>query len=393
MEKLILVSNPGSASRKYALYRGKTCLAKLHFEHESEAVICTLETGGKKERVDTNLSHLSFAASQLADVLVDHKIITGAKPIKRVALRVVAPSVYFQKDRQLNKLTLAKLAELEPVVPLHINATLQEASLLAKYFPQAQLVGISDSAFHATMPELASRYGLPKNDADRLGLKRFGYQGLSVESVVKTLRATKKLAARTIVCHLGSGSSVTALASGRSIDTTMGYSPLEGLMMSTRSGNLDIAAALALQEELGLKGDSLLEYLNEKSGLLGVSGKSSDIRELLKLESDEPAAKLALDMYVYRVQACIGQMAAVLGGIDALVFTGTVGERSSPIRQRIVHKLMFLGLAIDPAKNHVSVEPGELTQISPPHFPAKIFIVPANEDSVMAVRGQAYKLK
>lgn len=386
MGTLVLVANPGSASRKYALYDGDKCLAKFHFEYADRRIVCTLETASGKSQAVCNISHLSFSASQLPQMLFDY--LKSEQTIKLIALRVVAPSTSFQRDRWLDKSALEQLSELEPEAPLHINATLQEANLLRKYFPEAKLAGISDSAFHSTIGEPANRYGLPLNDADQLGLKRFGYQGLSVESVVTSLHHAGKLPKRLVICHLGSGSSVTAVKDGKSFDTTMGYSPLEGLVMATRSGSLDLVAALRLQKQFQLKDHQLLSYLNEKSGLLGVSGISSDIRELLALEGHHERAALALKMYVYRVQQAIGQMAAALGGLDAVIFTGTVGERSQPMRQRIIHKLLFLGLAIDPAKNHASVEPGEVVLISPAHHPVKLYIVPANEDVMLAKHAQ-----
>src|SRR3989344_1284746 len=322
MDSLILIANPGSASRKYALYDNDSCLIKIHFEVIDSKIIYDVEQDSKATvSSPASLSHLAFAASKVASILREYGLLQTTDQIKTIALRVVAPSSYFQADRILDKQAFDKLAKLEPRASLHIKAS---------------LLGVSDSSFHRTMPDHARNYALPLDDADRLDIRRFGYHGLSVESVANIIKSDGKLPLRLVVCHLGSGSSVTAVRSGKSIDTTMGYSPLEGLMMSTRSGSLDITAAQALQAGLKLSDQDLQNYLNDKSGLLGVSNISSDIRILLRLErQSNHHAKLALDMYVYRVAQAIGQMAAALGGIDALVFTGTVGERSAPIRRRI----------------------------------------------------------
>ncbi len=383
MDGLILIANPGSASRKYALYnQGGKCLINLHFELADSKVVYSFGSGGQ---IESDLSNLAFAATKILDILKGQGAFASDASVQTIALRIVAPSSYFQKHRAIDDRSIKKLTELESRSPLHINNVLQEMHILKSVFPSAKLLGISDSAFHESMPARANRYAIPAKDATALDIKRFGYHGLSVESVVSSLKKIDKLPQRLVVCHLGSGSSVTAVRSGKSLDTTMGYSPLEGLMMSTRSGNIDPAAADVLQNELKLNSEKLLDYLNDKSGLLGVSGKSGDIRALLKLgrEGDE-AAKLALSMYVYRVRLGIGQMAAALGGIDALAFTGTVGERSEPIRRRVMNNLTFLGLWLDPKLNHEHKTTNALSILSPKSHPAKIYVVPANEDLVIA---------
>jgi len=211
-----------------------------------------------------------------------------------------------------------------------------------------------------------------------------------VESVVHTLKAHDKLPPKIVVCHLGSGDSVTAVGHGKSVDTTMGYSPLEGLIMATRSGNLDATATQVLQDELQLGAQQLDEYLNHKSGLLGLSNKSSDIRELLALEDDgDPLAKLALETYVYNAQKAVGQMTAALGGIDLLVFTGTVGERSAAIRDRILHALHYLDLLVDDKANKRCDASSEPVLISRPAHSKPIFVLPAREADEMARHVQA----
>lgn len=384
MEKLILISNPGSASRKYSLFAGGKKVAGVHYEYEEGKIVYSCDINGEKSSpAYAGISHLTFAASNLGGVMESRGINMPKAAVAVIGVRIVAPSSYFQLDRALNKSVVAKLEQVAHLAPLHTNASLQEIHILSKAFPEAKIVGLSDSAFHVGLPDWSGRYALPSSASQKLDIKRFGYHGLSLESVVRQLQKKKRLPARLIVAHLGSGASVTAIKNGRSLDCSMGYSPLEGLMMSTRSGSLDVTASEVLADELKLSDLKLQDFLNNKSGLLGVSGYSDDIRELLKVESKNSEAKLALKMYVKRAQGFIGQMAGVLGGVDALVFTGTVGERSNVARQRIVSGLLFLGLDIDPAKNHRFVEPGEIIQISPKSNPAKVLIVPADEDRVM----------
>ncbi|OGL37385.1 hypothetical protein A3E49_01670 [Candidatus Saccharibacteria bacterium RIFCSPHIGHO2_12_FULL_49_19] len=390
-QPLTLIANPGSASRKYALYQAEQCLLKIHFEYLGDKIVYSLEQAGTSVGPEpADISHLTFAANKLLPIILANLPISSKEQIKLVAIRVVAPSTYFQKDRVLSKKTIDQLTKLEPRAPLHINATLQEIHALRRVFPKAVLAGMSDSAFHNTMSEVAKYYALPPDKTAKLEIRRFGYHGLSAESIVSSLKAAKLLPKRLIVCHLGSGVSVTALLSGKSLDTTMGYSPLEGLMMSTRSGNVDITALMALQDKLKLTKNELQDLLNLHSGLLGVSQISSDVRILLQSEKDgSKSAKLALNMYVHRIVSAIGQMTANLGGVDGLVFTGTVGERSAEIRKRIVRPLMFLGLMLDARANHQKIEQLSLLCISPKDHPAKVYITHCDEDLLMARRAQA----
>lgn len=272
-----------------------------------------------------------------------------------------------------------QLESLLPRAPLHITATLSELHALRREFGQATMVAVSDSAFHSSKPAAAWYYGLPLADADRLDIKRFGYHGLSVESAVQSLQRGPGLPAKLVVCHLGSGASVSAVLNGRSQDTTMGYSPLEGVIMSTRVGNIDPTAVRIAKEALQLDDNGIESYLNHQSGLLGLGG-SADIRELLDRQArgDQQAA-LALEIYILNLQKAVAQMVAVLGGIDMLVLTGTVGERSAPIRQRLVAKLHYLGLDLAEPQPEPA---GGMTSLQVPKS-KPILIIPADESHIM----------
>lgn len=376
----ILVSNPGSASRKYAVYDDDNFKLRVHYEREGESFVGTVENAQhQKKQVDIN--SLNQAAGQLPRLLSEH----GVPNPDAIALRIVAPSSYFLQHRQIDGEALNHLRAQQSRAPLHIGASLHELEELQRLWPDVPVLGISDSAFHASKPDYAWNYGIRLEDADRMEIKRFGYHGLSAQSVVRQLQAVDRLPEKLIICHLGSGSSIMAVVNGRSTEASMGFSPLEGLIMSTRSGSIDTMAVRALQDSLQLDAVAMDSYLNHQSGLVGLSGSSSDIRELLAKEAaGDYRAALALNTYVHRVQQFAGGMAAVMGGCDGLVFTGAVGERSAPIRQRVLSNLRFLELELNFKTNaELTLRQTELKAI---HTLRRrpIYIVPTQEEYEMA---------
>jgi len=364
---IILTVNIGSASKKYALYIDGKRVLDAHLEHEEKwssprrselqlregGYLASWNIGGVSGKKTVTSEEFARAAAVIVEMARKEKLLVGKFDV--IGIRVVAPGIYFTEHREIDYTYLAKLESAQELAPLHVAATLAEIKELRRLFPDTPLVGASDSAFHKTMPDVARRYALPESLVKEYELYRYGYHGLSFQSAAKKLSSLQGgIPARAVICHLGSGSSITALANGRSIDTTMGFTPLEGLPMATRSGSIDPGAVIFLAEKLGLTPRELEKKLNGESGLLGVSQLSSDIRELLKAEKKgNESAKLALDLFVYNVRKQIGAMAAALGGIDALVFTGTVGERSNIMRKRIVENLKFLKISLSPhANNH-----------------------------------------
>jgi len=381
---LTLIANPGSASRKYGLYRDNQQVAKLHFEYREGRIACTGFFGERVEPVDVDLHDLTDVAGQVLPILKSHNLIHDTETIERIGLRIVAPSSYFLQDRVMDDETVARLRELEPRAPLHIGATLHEFDTLHDVFPRSLIVGVSDSAFHASKPDYAWNYGVRLQDADRFEIKRFGYHGISVASVVRTLQSVDKLPPKIIVAHLGSGGSVTAVNGGKSLDTTMGYSPLEGLIMATRVGSIDPTASNMLQTQLHLNDEQMEDYLNSHSGLLGLSEVSSAVNELLEHEAQgNHNAHLALDTYVFTIQKAIGSMAAALGGADMLVFTGTIGERSVATRQRIIDRLHYMDFLIDEDTNNTCDDPRKPTLISTLAKSKPIYVVPTDEAGEM----------
>jgi acetate kinase len=251
-------------------------------------------------------------------------------------------------------------------------------------FAGVTLFAVSDSAFHKNMPAVAATYALPKEWVAKFGLQRFGYHGLSLESISDKLRPLLGyVPKRVIVCHLGSGSSITALKNGESIDTSMGFSPLEGLVMATRAGNIDSSIVCLLAEKSGLSPLEIQQRLNSVSGLLAIGG-NKDIRQLLEMEkSDDKDASLALQLFVYNIRQYIGSYIATLNGIDALVFTGTIGERSAIIRARILENFDFLKLKLSNSANQKLLGETDGT-INSSFASVKILVLCADEASIIA---------
>ncbi len=310
----ILIVNPGSESRKYALYSDTRELWSVHIEN----------------------NHERLTEEQLADCQPDV-----------IAFRIVAPGDFFQSHRPVDPEYLQTLARARSRAPLHIDPVLAEIEFFQARFPASRLFAVSDSAFHRTLPDHARVYALPFSDTTDLELARFGYHGISLASIVRTLRERGAVPRRVVACHLGGGSSITALRAGESVDTSMGFSPLAGLPMATRAGDLDPGALSYLAEAKDLHGEQLTQYLAQESGFLGVAG-TADMRELLarELAGDERAA-LAIRLFVYQIRKFIGAYRAVLGGLDLLVFSGTIGERSEPIRSKVLEGLDLAGAGVE----------------------------------------------
>lgn len=376
MEKyttMILTANIGSASKKYSLFRDAQEMISAHFEKSGQDFIVSWKKDGAVSQEVITPDQYEMAAELVTTHAKQHGTLIG------IGIRVVAPGKYFQEHRRIDDEYLTKLAKAQEFAPLHISATLAEIQEMKKLFPQTLLFAISDSNFHKTLPEVASCYALPREFVNQFELRRFGYHGLSLQSIVKKLRGTDgAIPEKVIVCHLGSGCSITALKNGQSIETSMGFSPLEGLVMATRSGSIDPSVILLLAEKSGLSLRDLEKKLNNESGLLAIGG-SSDIRELLKLEKKgDAAAKLALELFSYRVRQYIGAYAATLGGVDALVFTGTAGERSAIMRARILAGLEFLKLK-PAARANNKILGGTDGQISKPESKIPIYVFTTNE--------------
>ena len=377
---LLLIVNPGSASRKYALVDDKLKeVAALHIEQSGSELIATLRTGGDTRQVPLGFADISQSAAHLYGIFNREHLLESPSDVRAIGLRIVAPSNYFLKDRLVDDDVVQHIRDILPLDPIHVSGTLQELEALRSSLPTISVALISDSAFHARKPSYAWNYGINLQDADRFEIKRFGYHGLSVSSAVNELWNRGKLPPKVVVCHLGSGSSVSAVFHGRSIDNTMGYSALEGVIMATRTGSIDYTAAMALKTKLGLDDNQLEHYLDEKGGLLGLSG-TSDIREIIDREANgDHIAHLALMTLIHSIHKAIGAMVVAMNGADLLVFTGTVGERSANLRRRIVAHLECLDFILDGNRNKSCLNPAEFTSISQAAVSKPIIVIPTDE--------------
>jgi len=345
--KNLLIINLGSSSKKYSFYQGDALAYSAYFEAEGAGF--HVNEGGGDEQIDT-----AGYQHALGTVFARVEAVTGVlqKDIHAIGIRVVAPGNFFAAHKKIDDAYTEALRHISKEVALHADLVLTEIAMVRSIAPEIPLYALSDSAFHHTMPLHARTYGLPIDLAKKYDLYRFGYHGLSAASVVTEAgKLFVPLPSRIIICHLGSGGSITAVKDGKSIDTSMGFSPLEGLVMSSRVGSIDAGAILTILEREQMAPEALRTMLYKRSGLLGVSGISEDMRILIaENEKGSAAAREAIDLFVYRVQLLIGAYTVALGGLDLLIFTGTMGERSEFIRGRVCAGLSSLGITPDSPK-------------------------------------------
>ncbi len=301
--------------------------------------------------------------------------------VDAVAHRVVHGGLRFRAPVVVDRDVLAGISELRSLAPLHNAPALAGIGAATQAFPELPHVAVFDTAFHATMPAHAATYAIPRAWHDEWGIRRFGFHGLSVEWSAERAAALLGRRARLVVCHLGGGSSVTAVADGRSLDTTMGFSPLEGIPMTTRSGSVDPGALLYILRERRLSVDELDHVLNEESGIKGLSGRLS-LREVDEAADAGVAdAELALDVFVHRLAGAVAAMAAAAGGLDAVVFTAGIGENSVLVRERASERLGFLGLELDAERNGAAAPDCDVASET---SPVRVLVVRAREDLVAA---------
>jgi acetate kinase len=307
--------------------------------------------------------------------------------IDAVGHRVVHGGERFTGPTRIDDAAVAAIEELETLAPLHNAASLAgiRAARAALGGGGVPMVAVFDTAFHATLPERAARYALPDSLARRHRIRRYGFHGSSYRSVLARyaeLAGTAPERATLVALHLGNGCSAAAIKDGRSVDTSMGFTPLEGLVMGTRSGDLDPAIVAHLSRVERVPAEEVERWLNERSGLLGVSGTSRDMRELLAREAEDAAARLAVELFCYRAKKYVGAYLAALGGADAIVFTGGIGENAPPVRARICEGMEWCGIRLDPARNARAT--GVEARISAEGTSPAVLVIPADEEAVIA---------
>jgi acetate kinase len=302
------------------------------------------------------------------------------KTLRAVGHRVVHGGTKYRAPVRVDDGVLADLDRLVPLAPLHQPHNLAGIRAVAVQHPGLPQVACFDTAFHATQEELAQLYALPHRFADA-GVRRYGFHGLSYEYIASVLPAidSRAAAGRTVVAHLGNGASLCAMAGGRSVASTMGFTALEGLPMGTRCGQIDPGVLIYLMDEHGMDARAIERLLYKESGLLGVSGRSSDMRELLAAEDDDADCRLAVDLLCYRAAREVGSLAAALGGLDAVVFTAGIGEHAAPVRERIARRCAWLGLDFDAAANAAGGP-----RLSTAGSRVAAWVVPTDEEGMIA---------
>lgn len=387
----ILVLNCGSSSVKYKLIdsESKEVLAEGGVEKIGlpDSFLKFKKPDGEKETIYTSMPTAKEAVKNILDLLTDSKngVVKSLDEIEAVGHRVVHGMEEFNKSVLITPEVINKVKEAYSVAPLHNPANVTGIEAVESLIPGVPQVAVFDTAFHQTMPAKAYMYALPYELYEKYGVRRYGFHGTSHRYVSR--RACEFLGLpyekqRIITCHIGNGGSITAIRDGVSVDTSMGLTPTEGLMMGTRSGDVDPGALIYIMERENLDAAGLSKLVNKESGVKGVSGISSDMRDIeTAIKNGNEKAKLALDMYEYRIIKYIGQYVAVLGGVDVLVFTGGVGENQITTRENICRQFEFLGVSFNSEANNVR---GKEVEISGPDSKVHVVVIPTDEEMMIA---------
>ena len=379
----ILVCNAGSSSFKFSLFEAGSdiLLAEGSIDWTTQPTqLVYRRTGYQQIREELKLKKHADAAWRILDDLQagPSAPLHGLADIQAVAHRVVHGGNRYTSAVRITPEVKRAIAELAELAPLHNPASLDCITVAEQVLPGVPQVAAFDTAFHATLSEAARTYPVPGKWRREWGIRRYGFHGLSHSYCAG--RAAEMIGRpdlRLVIAHLGNGASMSAVRGGISVDTSMGFTPLEGLMMGTRSGTIDPGVLLYLLRHKGLEVNALDKALNYESGLLGVSGVSSDMRRVLSALPANPDARLAVDVYIHRIRQTVGAMTATLGGIDALVFTAGVGEHAPEIRRRVCENLNFLGLELDPRPNETCQADAD---VAVPASAARILVIAARED-------------
>jgi acetate kinase len=390
----ILVINTGSSSIKYQLFdmTDETVLAtgmaeRIGSDAATLSHTATAADGTRKTiKITENLDH-ARGLVRIAALLTDetHGVINDTSDIAAVGHRVVHGGESFQDPRVINQDVLDEIEKNTPLAPLHNPANLTGIRVAGSVFPAASQVAVFDTAFHQTLPRQAYMYALPHDLYDTHRVRRYGFHGTShayVANKAAEFLNTPLDRLNLITLHLGNGASAAAIRNGSSVDTSMGLTPLEGLVMGTRTGDTDPAIPFFLSRHLDMSLDDIDTLFNRQSGLKGLCGENDMRTVLAKAAAGDDRARLALEVYTYRIKKYIGAYFAVLGRVDALVFTGGIGENAPAVRERCCRDLSGLGIAIEPVRNNAKDPP--LRQISPAGRPVSVLVVPTDEELEIA---------
>ncbi len=389
---LILVVNAGSSSLKYQLLNmdDESVIAKGNCDRIGiDGHISHKTFDGRKVETECSFPTHTEAFAKLVEVLTtgEASVIKSMSEISAVGHRIVQGAEVFDKTTLVTDEVIDKIDEMKELAPVHNHAHALALRACKKVLPEGvPMVAVFDTAFHQTMPEKAFMFGLPYEDYENYHVRKYGFHGTSHRFVSHALadamgKDIKDL--KIVSCHLGNGSSITAVNGGKSVDTSMGFTPLDGVLMGTRTGAVDPSAVTYIQEKHGFSAAEMSEYMNKKSGFLGISGISSDNRDITAAaEKGDKRAILASEMLQYQIKKYIGSYAAAMNGLDAVLFTGGIGENAWEVREGVCKDMEFFGIRIDTEKNKSTR--GELIKISTPDSKVEVWIVPTNEELLIA---------
>lgn len=350
-----------------------------------ENSVFKLEYGDQEDKLTTDIPNHEKAVALLLEQLVASGVIKSLDEIDGVGHRVVHGGERFTDSVLVTDEVIAGIEEVSELAPLHNPANLTGIKAFKEALPNVPAVAVFDTAFHQSMPPESYLYSLPYEYYEDFGIRKYGFHGTSHKYVSE--RAAELLDKplsnlRLITCHIGNGASVAAVKNGESIDTTMGFTPLEGVTMGTRSGSLDPALVPYIMDKTGKDVNEVLHVLNKESGMLALSGFSSDLRDIEdKASQGDERAELALKIFAGRIHQYIGSYACKMHGVDAIIFTAGIGENSKAVRERVLEGLEFMGVYWDPARNDVR---GKEAFVTYPHSPVKVIIIPTNEEVMIA---------
>lgn len=387
----VLVINCGSSSLKYQLIDSETeqALASGLCERIGIDGQLTHKVDGKKIKDEEKIAmpDHEVAAKIVLDQLIaeEYGVIASLDEINAVGHRVVHGGEKFASSVIITEEVIAAIEECNDLAPLHNPANLIGIRACQKVLPEVPMVAVFDTAFHQTMPEKAYMYGIPHRYYEEYKIRRYGFHGTSHSFVSKRLAELAGLElenSKLIVCHIGNGGSVTAVENGKSVDTSMGLTPLEGIIMGTRSGSIDPAIMEFIAHKEGKSIDEIMTILNKESGLEGMSGLTSDFRDIRAgVANNNPLAKAAMDAYIYRIAKYVGAYAVAMNGVDAIAFTAGIGENAPEVREGVMKQLGFMGVKPDYENCKIT---GEEICVSTPDSKVKVFIVPTNEELAIA---------
>lgn len=387
----VLVINAGSSSLKYQLLdmNDESVIAKGGCERIGlEGAFLVHKANGKETKIEKEMPDHSVAIDLVLNTLTDKEVgvIKSISEIDAFGHRVLHGGEIFTEPTLVTDEVIEKLKSIIDLGPLHMKANIMGVEACRKVQPNIPNVLVFDTSFHRTMPKTSYLYALPYNWYEDYKVRRYGFHGSShryvSEIMIKLLNKPAE-DTKIVTCHLGNGSSVSAVKGGKCLDTSMGLTPLEGIIMGTRCGDIDPAILEFVMNKTGMNITEMTNALNKKSGLLGISGISSDMRDLVEAMKTNDRAKLALEMLAYRVKKYIGAYTASIGGVDAVVFTAGIGEYTPELREMIMNNMEYLGIKFDNEANY-NAKRGAITEISAKDSKVKVYIIPTNEELVIA---------